>query len=29
MFIAVTIQAVADYFQARLTPWSNLGRRRR
>jgi ABC-type nitrate/sulfonate/bicarbonate transport system permease component len=29
MFIAVTIQTVADYVQARLTPWSNLGRRRR
>jgi NitT/TauT family transport system permease protein len=29
MFIAVAIQTVAEYFQARLTPWSNLGRRRR
>jgi ABC-type nitrate/sulfonate/bicarbonate transport system permease component len=29
MFIAVTIQSIADYFQARLTPWSNLARRRR
>lgn len=29
MFIAVTIQTVADYFQARLTPWSNLSRRSR
>ena len=29
MFISVTIQSVADYFQARLTPWSNLARRRR
>jgi NitT/TauT family transport system permease protein len=29
MFIAVTIQSIADFFQARLTPWSNLARRRR
>jgi NitT/TauT family transport system permease protein len=29
MVIAVTIQTVADYLQARLTPWSNLARRRR
>lgn len=29
MVIAVTIQTIADYLQARLTPWSNLARRRR
>jgi len=29
MVIAVTIQAIADFLQARLTPWSNLARRRR
>lgn len=29
MAIAVTIQNIADYLQARLTPWSNLARRRR
>lgn len=29
MVISVTIQSVADFLQARLTPWSNLARRRR
>ena len=28
MAIAVTIQTVADFLQVRLTPWSNLARRR-